>query len=360
MCTIGRTTGGSAHETHHRGNQKERALRDGKERTDCGTQRCRSSFLNTTFTQINPPELFMEGHDGKLYNLITRENYEFLRDSFFRYASLMKKEAVHTPGHTPAEGIARLHEEMSGLVGNDIYVNIEQDGKRLLFRLWKCHRWGELTLYYFPVKFVENLGQELRRISLTFIHNLMRANGIDTILGEDDTEYVLNWMEEENADELPDERKKRLKLLHSYKKGRIRSLLRRVGRKSYYRNLPKALERYEPKNGYEQSLISVMKEGLAFLTPEHGIMEYGYDPFYEEEPDCLPMYLNSQIRVIYDCNDMMAEYLTDYYNSYSRETYDIVPITTYDLSPETEELFHMDDYPERFFQWAEKFINIII
>ena len=57
---------------------------------------------------------------------------------------------------------------------------------------------------------------------------------------------------------------------------------------------------------------------------------------------------------------MMAEYLTDYYNSYSRETYDIVPITTYDLSPETEELFHMDDYPERFFQWAEKFINIII
>ena len=30
-----------------------------------------------------------------------------------------------------------------------------------------------------------------------------------------------------------------------------------------------------------------MKEGLEFLTPEHGIMEYGYDPFYEEEPDFL-------------------------------------------------------------------------
>ena len=77
---------------------------------------------------------------------------------------------------------------------------------------------------------------------------------------------------------------------------------------------------YKPKNGYEQSLLSVMKEGLEFLTPEHGIMEYGYDPFYEEEPDFLPMYLSKQIRVIYDCTDMITEYLTDYYNSYSQET----------------------------------------
>ena len=128
-----------------------------------------------------PPELFSESPDGKPCNLITRENYEYLRDSFFRYASLMKKEAVHAPGLTMAEGITRLHDEMSDLVGNDMNVNIEQDGERLIFRLWKCHRWGELTLYYFPVKFVENLGPELRRISVTFIHNLMQANGIDTM-----------------------------------------------------------------------------------------------------------------------------------------------------------------------------------
>ena len=130
--------------------------------------------------------------------------------------------------------------------------------------------------------------------------------------------------------------------------------------KCYYKNLPKALDRYEPKDGYEQSLVSLMKEGLEFLTPEHGIMEYGYDPFYEEEPDFLPMYLSKQIRVVYDCTDMITEYLSDYYNSYSQETYDIIPITTCDLSPETEELFHMDDYPERFFRWAEKFINITV
>lgn len=47
----------------------------------------------------------------------------------------MKKEAVHAPGLTMAEGITRLHDEMSDLVGNDMNVNIEQDGERLIFRL---------------------------------------------------------------------------------------------------------------------------------------------------------------------------------------------------------------------------------
>lgn len=208
MCTIGRISGGTARETYHCGNRKEGALRHGKKETDCGTQRCRNSFLNATFLPISPSELFTDGTDGKPHNLITQENYEYLRDSFFRYALLMKKEAVHTPGRTPGESIARLHEEMCNLVGNDMNVNIEQDEERLLFRLWKCHGWGELTLYYFPTKFMERLGPELRRISVTFIHNLMQANGINTILDEDDMDYALTLMSEDESGETASDRKK--------------------------------------------------------------------------------------------------------------------------------------------------------
>ena len=40
-----------------------------------------------------------------------------------------------------------------------------------------------------------------------------------------------------------------------------------------------------------------------------------------------------QIRVIYDSYDMVTDYLVDCYNSHSRETYDIIPVTTLDLSP---------------------------
>lgn len=58
-------------------------------------------------------------------------------------------------------------------------------------------------------------------------------------------------------------------------------------------------------------------------------------------------------------DDMVSEYLVDYYNNNSQETYDIIPITTCALSPETDRLFIMDDYPERFFKWADEFINIV-
>ena len=116
---------------------------------------------------------------------------------------------------------------MDDLVGEGLNVNIEEQDGRLLFKLWKAHHWGKLTLYYFPMKFVEALGPELRRISITFIHELMKANGIQTVLDEDDTEYVLTWISEEVPEEAPEERKKRLRLLHSYENGRIKRLLQR-------------------------------------------------------------------------------------------------------------------------------------
>ena len=118
----------------------------------------------------------MDTYDGNGINVITRENYEFLRDSFFNYALLLKKEATHTPGNSIGESIAKLYNEMDELVGDGMNVNIEQKNGRLYFYLWKYHNWGELTLYYFPVKFLESLNPTLRRISIPFIHNLMRAN----------------------------------------------------------------------------------------------------------------------------------------------------------------------------------------
>ena len=154
MCTIGRTAGGTACKAHHRTDRTQYPLQYGQERKDYGTGGCRSSFLNATFQPKPLPSLVVEDSDGKRHNLITRENYGFLRDSFFRYAYLMEKEAVHTPGRTFGEGIARLHEEMDDLVGEGLNVNIEEQDGRLLFKLWKAHHWGKLTLYYFPMKFV--------------------------------------------------------------------------------------------------------------------------------------------------------------------------------------------------------------
>lgn len=361
MCTIGRTPAGTAGKAHHRADTEGNPIRGGQERTDCGSKRGRNSFLSTALAPVALKSLVVETYDGLQcgsINVITRENYEFLRDSFFKYALLLQKEAAHTPGNSIGEGIARLYDEMDALVGDELNVNIEQERGRLFFRLWKYHRWGSLTLYYFPVRFLESLSPVLRRIAITFIHKLMTANGISTILDDDDTEFIFELLSEDGGDD-PQEWKSRVKLVRSYQEGKIGRLLRRVAAKSYYKDLPGAIGSYTPQNGFERQLVDAMRSGLPFLTPERGIMGYGYDAYYSENPDFHPMYLQQQIRVVYDINDIVSEYLVDYYNSNSRETYDITPVTTCDLSSDTGELFRMDDYPERFFKWADKFINII-
>ena len=90
MCTIGRISGGTARETYHCGNRKEGALRHGKEEWIAAPSGA-VIFLNTTFTPMPPPELFSESPDGKPCNLITRENYEYLRDSFFQICESYEK-----------------------------------------------------------------------------------------------------------------------------------------------------------------------------------------------------------------------------------------------------------------------------
>ena len=124
--------------------------------------------------------------------------------------------------------------------------------------------------------------------------------------------------------------------------------------------LPEAIDKYECRNGLEQELIALMRQGLEFVNPDKSIMSYAYDPWFDEEPDYYPKGLEQQIRVVYDCEDIMTEYLIDFYNSSRQETYDIIPITTFALSPETDKVFSREDnYPERFFRWADKFINFI-
>ena len=359
MCTIGRTPAGTARKAHHRADQEGNPVRGGQGRTDYGPAWGRNSFLSTALAPVAQKSLLVDTYDGDGINVITRENYEFLRDSFFNYALLLKKEAVHTPGKSIGESIAKLYDEMAELVGEGMNVNIEQDNGRLYFNLWKCHKWGSYTLYYFPVKFVESLNPTLRNIAITFIHELMVANGIDTFMDYEETDFMFEMLAENDGDDDLQERKRRIRLLDSYQYGKIRKLLKRVASKSYYKNLPKAIERYAPQNGFERQLLEMMKKGLPFLSPEQGIMQYAYDAFYEENPDFHPIYLQQQIRVVYDPNDIVAEFLADYYNSYIMETYYITPITVLDLSPDTADLFKMDDYPERFFKWADEFINIV-
>ena len=314
--------------------------------------------MNTRLKAVTPT-CITRVWNGITYNYVTRENYEFLRDSYLRYAELLGVKAGHKAAKSISESILRLHAEMDTLVGDGLNVNLEYEEDRVCFALWKCHRWGEYTLYWFPVKFLECLNPELRRITITFLHDFMRSNRLDTMNDGEDTDYVLEW----EAEAAAEERDKKdcgeyLKMIKSYKSGRIYRLLERVRIRSYYKNLPKKLELYKARNDFERELVGVMREGLELIDPQRSIMQYAYDPFFDENPDFTPMHLERQIRFIYDIHDNVTASMEEFFNSSVQETYEITPVTVCKLSPRTERLFYMDDYPERFFTWADKFIEL--
>ena len=356
MCTIGRTAVGTAFNAHHRADRAELPLRDGQERKDCGSKRGRNSFLTTPVKAKAIQSLVKEwGAEGQ-YELITQENYEFLRDSYIRYVKLLDGEPEPISGKSVGERIVALYHAVNRLIGNETGVNIEQDAGRLRFRLWRWHKWGQCTLYYFPVKFIEGLNPRLKRMAATFMHDLMRGNGMYTVLDCNEFDFAIDCLSEPD-EASPEEAETRCRLSQSYEEGRIHRLLRQVCCKRYYKHLDRALDRYEPQNGYEEELTGLMKEGLQFLHPEKPLMSYAYDPYYREDPDFYPISLESQVMIVYDERDPVSEFLENYFNSYYGETYEIVPMETLDLSPDMERTFSMnDDYPERFFKWADRFI----
>lgn len=150
------------------------------------------------------------------------------------------------------------------------------------------------------------------------------------------------------------------KRIESYQTGAIHKLLRRVEKKSYHKDIRTALHGYKPVNEWESKLIDSMLGGMEFLNPKKPIMDYDYDPYFEEDPDIRPVRLNRQICIVYEDDDIVTRTLIDCINSDYRKSYEIIPVTTMKLTPDTESLFKIsDEYPERFFQWSDKFINII-
>lgn len=120
------------------------------------------------------------------------------------------------------------------------------------------------------------------------------------------------------------------------------------------------IRKYHTKKNYERALLEQLTEGTAYIS--HGspsIMQYSYDWAYEEAPDFRPVGLETQIMVTWSVKDAMNDEMESYFNSDYQESYVITPVTTFHLTPDTEKPFSMDDFPERFSHWLERFTKLI-
>lgn len=360
MQTPERITVGTARKAAHKPDREALSLRSEPAKKNYSAQRCCNSFLRTTIPS-SVPAFIIKDWGCDTFNIITQENYDFLRDSYLRYTELLKVKPEHIPGKTLSESINQLYYDMQTILNDRVGLNIEQENGRLYFNLWKHHRWGHCELYYFPVRFLTHVNAELRRISISFLHKFMHANGIGSILDCDEHECIMECvLSDYDTDGADKDAVRDRKRIASYQTGTIFRLLRRIEKKSYHDDIHAALRGYKPVNTWESRLIDAMLDGMEFLNPEKPIMHYAYDPYYEDEPDIRPVSLERQICIVYEDDDIVTRTLIDFINSDYQESYEIVPMTTMMLTPEIESLFKIsDEYPEHFFQWSDRFISII-
>lgn len=343
---------------HYKPDPARRAQRCEQTKTDYGARRCRNSFLRTRFSPIAPQVVTRNWNDEE-YNYITKDNYSYLLESAMRYASLLGVKPEHNTGKSIGEGISNIYDELDAIIG-DINLNIETNEDKLEFVLWKYHSWGDYTFCWLPVKFTESLNPKLRRIAISFIHCFMHSNHMIMTNESYDVEWILEWAKDGIGECEPEDRKRNLRLINSYESGKVYRLMNRIDTKCYYKNLPAALNRYMPNNEFEEQLIELFKEGLAFIGKDKpSIMSYGYDPMDDEDRDYHPVDMERMIRIVYDLDDFVTEWMMDWANNELREAYDISPATRLAISPDTTELFTMDQYPDEFFKWFDKLCMLI-
>jgi hypothetical protein len=359
MQAVGTITHALAGTVYHQPDRAADRLRNRQKKTDYGAQWCRNSFLKTKFPPV-APQVVTRNWNNEEYNYITKDNYNYLLESAMNYASLLGIELKHNQGNSIGEGISNIYDELDVIIG-EINLNIETREDRLVFVLWKYHPWGDYTFYWLPVKFTESLSPALRKIAISFIHSFMHSNNLTTTNEAFDTEWVLEWAKDSISECDPDDRIRNLKLMDSYEFGKIHRLMRRIETRCYYKNLPAALKRYIPNNEFERRLIELFTEGLAFIGKDKpSIMSYGYDPLYDDEDrDYHPVDMERMIRIVYDNDDFVSEWMMDWANQELRESYDISPATCFPISPDTTEIFSMDKYPDHFFKWFDKLCTLI-
>ena len=136
--------------------------------------------------------------------------------------------------------------------------------------------------------------------------------------------------------------------------------LRRMSGKPFCKSLEEAVRNYRTKKEKELKLLELIEDGMALITPESPVLTgYQYDWAYEEECDFPPVGMESQVILVYSADDTLAECVKGYMNSDYQETYALTPVTYKLLTPETDSLFQMDDYPERLSRWLVCFTGYI-
>lgn len=326
-----------------------------------GARRSNNDFLMRRILPVAPDYYTENDQDGKI-NLTTKENFEYLYRSARKYAGLAGVELPFLKTkENPRINIINLYKAVDAIFPE--HVNMETRGGRLYFCIYRFHDWPDYKLFWIPLDFTEKLPEKLKRIALEFIRRFALHHGIQDVTETVYYEMAVDYMEDYgsyNEEATAGEIRRNANLAKTYEKGRAYHILKRMGKRKFCIDLEGEIQKYHTKKNRELELLKLIAEGMGFISSDSpGIMQYYYDWAYEESPDYNPLGLNVQIMLTYSINDEMTSEMESYFNSNCQESYAITPVTALYLTPETDRLFTMDDFPERLCKWLDRFIRLV-
>lgn len=325
----------------------------------CG--RC-NAFLSQRIPLIAPDRVTRDT-EGKNFNYLNKPNYEYLLDSARRYAELAGQKIEHYPEDSPGAGIISVYSQLKSIVGNDIEINIQPNGARLEFVLWDRYEWGEHSLYWIPLEFIGKLPPKFKRLVISFFHQFNKSMKFGVPDDQDGLDWIMEWKSEVigNSCEDDDDRKEAIEDLENYTKGgRIYRFLERIKTRNYYKDLHRALAKYEPQTEYERKLVALMQEGMKFIGGDvPTIFRYAYDEYYDEDDyeDCVEM--EQRFMFVYSFRDSIMQGYIDYLNDIAGNYHEVFPCATLILSPDTDTLLTKDAFPGELFGYLDKLREFI-
>lgn len=339
---------------HHPGDkpQQEKKIAPGRKR---------NGFLTGKIQPFAPEYCIDTCETEGMVNVTTKENFDYLYHSAVRYTGLMNVELpfCKKKGGNTRMNIINLYKAMDNLLPE--HINLEVVGGKLHFCLYRFHDWPDFTLFWIPLEFTRKLPRQLKRIMLEFIQRFVRHHGLQDITETSYYEMAIDYLEDypcynEEADAI--EIRRSARLAQSYQKGTIHRTLNRMNGRHFCKDLTGNLQKYQTEKANEQELLELITEGMSLITPESPhLMQYYYDWAYEESPDFIPIGLETQVMLGYSANDALCEQMESYFNSDCQESYAITPVTCLYLTPETDKLFSIDNYPEKLSTWLGRFLK---
>lgn len=361
MQTAFRITDGSTGTAYHQRNRMHRHQQGDKrqeEKKTAASRHC-NGFLTGRILPVAPDYFINQGMEENI-RITSEENFDFLYRSALRYTQLM---GVQFPFKKSRDSMRinfiNLYQALDNALPENINMEI-MDGKPH-FCLYRFHEWPDYTLFWIPLDFTETLPRQLKKITLEFLQRFVRHHDIQDVTDTCYYEMAQGLMEDYenyNGDTTPQQIRQCLCLIKSYENGKAHRLFERMKGRRFCADLEGEIRKYRTEKKDERQLLELIREGMELITPGSPcIMQYDYDWAYEESPDFRPAEMSVQIMLTYSVDDVVTDEMKNNFNMDCQESYAITPVTTLYLTPETERLFTMDNYPEKFSKWLNRFID---